>query len=154
MDDRQVQCCRCKHKHRESDRDSQPVRRKSVSSISISESVCPRCSCKSYYDITPWTAWCWKSGLIELGETAPAGAPDGAGAIVIARGPKSWLEAFVQGAARHSREGPHQLIVPGVPEAIAASEDALQALIDWLKWCGKSSKRWAKRGVIIEQGAT
>jgi len=88
--------------------------------------------------MTPQVAWCWASGLIEIGNTAPIDSPNGAGAILIATGPKYSLKNFIAIVARHGKGTcVGQLIVPGVPEASNAGE-ALQALINWLKWCSKT----------------
>lgn len=114
------------------------------------QKVCPKCGCTTYYDHRPYVAWCWRTGLIEMGEVAPADKPDGSGAIVIARGPKAELVSAITTLARQSYT-PHQWLVPGVPEA-ADDDAAADALETWLDWCSKS-KSYAKRGVVFE-GAT
>ncbi len=141
-----VQCCRCRNKHTEADREPRPHR-----SIScVSELVCPRCGCTSYYDITPWYAWCWASGLIEMGPTKPGDSPDGAGAIVIARGGKAHLEAVMQAVARHGQgasEG--KLLVPGVPEADLIGRDPVDVLREFVDWCAQSNGRRHRHGVVF-----
>lgn len=133
-----VRCCRCKHKHNEFERIGKPHR----SDKAITESTCPRCGARSYYDMTPLVAYCWASGLIEFGEAVPAGA------IKIAHGPKADLKYEVEANARHGRgasEG--KLIVPGIPEASdqQAAGDALQAFLNFA-----SKSRTAKKyGVVF-----
>ena len=137
-----VQCCRCKHKHMESQRKSKLV---SSSGISMSDLVCPKCECKTYYDMREQVAWCWRSGLIEIGDEMPANSPEGGGAIFVARGPKAFLKAELEVAARHGQGASvGKLIVPGVPEA-ESDEDAANALKEWLEWRSKGS--W-KKGII------
>lgn len=51
MDERTIcQCTRCKKKHSYSERNQKPSADKSVM-----DSVCPSCSCKSFYDLTQLT---------------------------------------------------------------------------------------------------
>lgn len=105
--------------------------------------VCPSCGADSYYDITPTVAWCWASGLIELGEQMLAPDADGGGAIEIARGPKSALKARLQGMVRMGKgRSAGEMLVPGVPEAETdlAKADALHA---FLKWASKGRTRHA-----------
>jgi hypothetical protein len=108
----------------------------------LSNLVCPCCGARSYYNMKPLVAWCWASGLIEIGETVPEGA------IKFAHGPKSNLETLISALARHGKgasEG--KLIVPGIPEAAdqQAAGDALQAFIDWAGK-GRNAK---KLGVVF-----
>jgi len=113
----------------------------------VQERVCPKCSCRSYYDMRPMTAWCWQSGLIEIGE-ADQELPDGA--IQIASGPKVELKLVLDVLARHGYgSAAGKLIVPGIPEADEAAK--IDALETWLAWCGKN-KRFEKNGVIFETG--
>lgn len=44
-----VQCCRCRNKHRESERIDLPD--KKYAGLGVTTLVCPRCNCKSYYKI-------------------------------------------------------------------------------------------------------
>ena len=133
-----VQCTRCRNKHQQSERIALP------SELGHSR-VCPRCGCKSYYDMTPQVAWCWASGLIEMGseEQVPEGG------IIIARGPKAFLKGELLAAARHGWER-DQLLVPGVPEA-ANQREAAEALDKFLAWRGKSNGRRGSNGVIYSQ---
>ncbi|MCM2572563.1 hypothetical protein [Achromobacter xylosoxidans] len=133
QDDRRAKCTRCRHVHLESERVLRPRR-----STQMYESSCPRCACKSYYDMTPQVAWCWASGVIELGDKEPADQVDGSGPIVIARGPKYALRSQLEVFARHGRgKGEGLLLVPGVPEADSQRE-AGYALGKWLTWCAGS----------------
>lgn len=51
MDDRTIcQCTRCKNRHKYSERIQQPL-----ANGFGTESVCPRCECKSFYDLTSLT---------------------------------------------------------------------------------------------------
>ena len=144
-----VQCTRCRHQCMESDWHDKPV--KALGSISMTEKICPKCKCKSYYDIRPQVAWCWASGLIEIGDTPPADKADGTGAIVIADGPKSSLQVTLSVKARHGQGASKgKLLVPGVPEAEnqQAAGDALSA---WLKWCAKSNGKKHSNGVMFKR---
>lgn len=110
-----------------------------------SESVCPRCKCRSYYDLRPQVAWCFASGQIEFGDEGAV--PNGG--IVIARGEKSSLKGVVAVLARQSRGLPSALIVPGVPEA-SDQKAASNALAIWLKWCTKGNGQKGRHGVVFE----
>lgn len=88
--------------------------------------------------MTPQVAWCWASGVIEIGDQEPADQVDGSGPIVIARGPKYALQGRLEVVARHGRgKGEGLLLVPGVPEADSQRE-AGDALEKWLTWCAAS----------------
>lgn len=145
-----VQCTRCRNKHMESERGSKQRRSGPDDGIAVYESVCPRCSCTSYYDLTPQVAWCWASGLIEIGDAMPVGSPDGSCAIEIARGPKYSLKGHLAVVARHGKgESAGKLLVPGVPEADGAIQDAkLDAFWTWLAWC---NKRKGRDGVVFSK---
>lgn len=105
------------------------------------EKTCPRCGCRSYYDCTPEIAWCWWSGLIEIGDAAPPDHPDGSGVIVIANGQKYALRAKLSAMARHGKgESAGKLFVPGVPEA-STSKTKADALEKWLAWATRSRGR-------------
>ena len=139
-----VQCCRCRNKHKESER--KWVR----ASGGMNQSVCPRCGARNWYDITPWYAWCWRSGLIEMGAALPADNPDGSGAILVAHGPRSHLEGVIKVLARHGQgasEG--KLLVPGVPEAELMGRDPVDELAGWLSWCASGNGRRGRFGVVF-----
>ena len=128
-----VKCTRCRHACMESDWIDVPSKRL----VGCTEKTCPRCGCKTYYDCRPQVAWCWASGLIEIGDAMPAAKPNGGGAIQIAEGPKYALKGKLGAVARHGKgASAGRLLVPGVPEA--DSEDAkADALAAWLVWCSK-----------------
>lgn len=133
MSDIPVKCTRCRHKCMESDWIAVPM----AGHPDCREHTCPRCGCRSYYNLTPLVAWCWASGLIEIGEAMPADGPDGGGAIQIATGPSFALRGALSAVARHGQgASAGKLLVPGIPEAEdeVAKADALAA---WLAWCGK-----------------
>lgn len=136
MKDAPVQCTRCRNKHRESQRVQKPTTVKGLrsSTLQVTDSCCPRCGGKAFYDLTPQVAWCWATGLIEFGDQAPEGA------IEIATGPKCDLQAVINVKARHGIGPRRHLLVPGVPEAEdgRAAGDALAA---WLKWCARTCRR-------------
>lgn len=145
-----VKCTRCRNEHRESERIQHPWPRRSTSEIQVGDLVCPRCGCKSYYDLTPQVAWCWASGRIEIGDFMPTDGPDGSGAIKIAEGPKFSLKSQLSIVARHGQGASRgELLVPGVPESDdqAAKGDALS---QWLTWCGKGKVR---DGVVFAKGS-
>ena len=149
MKDIPVQCTRCRNKHMESERISRPLQRRSTSEIQMSDMVCPRCGGKSYYDLRPQVAWCWASGLIEIGDVMPDGSADG-GAILIATGPKSPLTGQLRVVARHGKgASAGKLLVPGVPEAEGQQAKA-DALDIFLAWCGK---RKSRDGVVFMQAS-
>ena len=128
-----VKCTRCRHETMESAWLDKPE----GNSVGISMSVktCPKCGCKSYYDMRPQVAWCWASGLIEVGDQVPANQPDGSGAIVIARGPKVSLDLSLRVLARRGKgASAGKLLVPGVPEA-GDGDSALEAMEKWIAWC-------------------
>ena len=131
-----VKCTRCRHACDLSDWLNVPHKKFS----GCTEKACPRCGCKSYYDMTPQVAWCWATGLIEIGDSLPPDGPDGGGAIEIARGPRCALEARLAVAARHGQGASRfKLLVPGVPEA-EGQEAKGDALAEWLAWCRKSKR--------------
>jgi hypothetical protein len=132
MADILVQCTRCRNKHMESERVSK--RRKGES---MSDLCCPRCGGMTFFDLRPQVAWCWASGLIEIGDKTPTEGHDGSGAIEIAHGPRSTLISVLEAAARHGKgASAGKLLVPGVPEANTQKEKG-DALAAWLGWCGK-----------------
>jgi uncharacterized paraquat-inducible protein A len=137
-----VQCTHCRHQCMESDWHDKPV--KASGSISMTEKVCPKCKCKSYFDMRPQVAWCWASGLIEIGDAMPEDNADGSGALLIAKGPKSSLSAVLSGVARISYKG--ALVVPGVLEADGRDAE-VDALIAWHAWCAKGNGCKHRKGV-------
>ncbi|TAN12925.1 MAG: hypothetical protein EPN34_03110 [Burkholderiaceae bacterium] len=139
MKNLQIKCTRCRHAHTEADRIERPRPRRSTSELQVYDRVCPRCGCKNYYDCTPQVAWCWSSGLIEIGDAMPADSSDGGGAIEIASGPKYALDAEIGVLARHAYQT-GKLLVPGVPEADTPRAKG-DALARWLAWCGKRKSR-------------
>ena len=137
-----VQCTRCKNKHSHAERIPKPDRKME----GLSNLVCPRCGCHSYYDLTPWFAWCWASGLIEFGPNIPLDTKDGAGCVAFATGPRAFLIGIVQAAARMSYSG--QPLVPGVPEA--ESDDAgIEAVITWMNFFAKGNGKRSRNGVVF-----
>ena len=138
-----VKCTRCRFQHREAERLLKPRPRKSVNGLQVSDTCCPRCNGKSFYDMRPQVAWCWATGLIEIGDEAPADNQDGSGPIVVATGPKYALKPYLDAVARHGQGASSGvLLVPGVPEA-SDSLEAAAALRTWIDWCakGKSYRR-------------
>lgn len=130
-----VKCTRCKHQTMKSTWVDKP---KKIGGVSMTEKVCPKCGCRSYYDMRPQVAWCWATGLIEMGDQAPTEGTDGFRAIVIAKGPKSSLELALKVIARHGKgASAGKLLVPGVPEAESGTA-AIHALWAWIAWCAKS----------------
>jgi hypothetical protein len=148
MKDIPVQCCRCRNQHMESERVKKPNKKLSTpGGIKASDLCCPRCGCASFYDMRPQVAWCWASGLIEVGDTAPSDA------IQIASGPKARLGGRLSVLARHGQGASNgKLLVPGVPEAEsqAAKGDALAA---WLTWCAIRASR-SHGGVVFAQAVS
>lgn len=145
-----VKCCRCRFEHMESERIRKP-RSSGAGGLQISDTHCPKCNGKSFFELREQFAWCWSSGLIEFGDAVPAPRPDGSGAIEIARGPKFALKAQICVVARHGKgESAGCWLVPGVPEAEGqkAKGDALAA---FLKWC---SSRKPKDGVVFAREFT
>lgn len=141
-----IKCTRCRHSMTFADLVPLPRPRRSPHDIVLTDHACPRCGCRSYYDCTPLIAWCWASGLIEIGATLPPDGPNGGGAIEVARGPAYALKGRLGVVARHGQgASAGRLLVPGVPEADnqRAKGDALGV---WLTWCGR---RKSRDGVIF-----
>jgi hypothetical protein len=139
-----IKCTRCRHQCMESEWQDKPVK---CSGISMTKKICPKCNCKSYYDMRPQVAWCWASGLIEICDKAPEDSANGSGAIVIASGPKSGLYSVLSAVARHGQGvSAGKLIVPGVPEADTA-DGAVDMLRAWLIWCAKGNGKKHRHGV-------
>jgi hypothetical protein len=134
-----VQCTRCKNQHQKSERISKS------GNHGMYDLICPRCNCKSYYDMSPMVAWCYASGLIEIGD--PDSIPEGA--LKIAHGPKSFLYGQISVVARHGKGGSgNQLLVPGVPEADSQAEK-MDALEVFLHWCEKRNGKKSSKGVVF-----
>lgn len=145
MSDTPVKCTRCRHACMSSEWVDVPSKRFG----GCTESTCPRCGCRSFYDCTPKIAWCWASGLIEIGDELPADSPDGSGAIEIARGPAYALIAAMEVAARHGYQR-GELLVPGVPEAATEREKG-DALVAWIAtWRGRKRSR---RDTVVFAGS-
>lgn len=145
MTDILVKCTRCRNEHMESERVRKP--RCSIAS----DLCCPRCGGTSFYDMRPQVAWCWASGLIEVGDSMPDDGPDGSGAIQIASGPKAFLTGRLSVVARHGQgASAGKLLVPGVPEADGQTAK-VDALVAFLAWCGKGKPR---DGVVFCQERT
>lgn len=137
--DQPIKCCRCRFEHMESERISKP-RAGNAGGLQISDTHCPRCNGKAFFELREQVAWCWASGLIEFGDAVPKDA------IEIARGPKFALKATLCVLARHGKgESAGCWLVPGVPEAETqeAKGDALSA---FLKWC---NQRKPKDGIVF-----
>ncbi len=146
--DIQVKCTRCRNNHLKSER--KDVLDPKAKDFITYNSTCPRCGCKSYYNLSPKDAWCWASGLIEIGDELPAGSPDGSGVIQIASGPEYALNAFLDVLAQHGKGASKgKWLVPGVPEA-PDGDAALEALEAWLKWCG--SRKAMRDGITLSLG--
>lgn len=137
--DLHVQCVRCRNRHMESERRAIPTGK------GINELRCPRCGCKSFYDLRQQIAWCWSSGLVEVGDVD--GAPEGS--IFIARGPKAFLHGALAALCRHGQGASvGKLLVPGVPAADSQMA-AADALAEWLKWCAKNNGHKGRHGVTF-----
>ena len=134
-----VKCTRCRNQHMESDREDRLRPNSNHEKITVADSICPRCGAKTFYDMTPQVAWCWRTGEIEFGDTLPTDKPDGSGAIEIAQGPIYALKGRVSALARHGYKD-RTLLVPGIPEA-PNDADAIKALDDWLAFCGRFAAR-------------
>ena len=144
-----VKCTRCRHQCMESEWQDQPVK---CSGSSVTEKVCPKCGCKSYYDMRPQVAWCWATGLIEIGDKAPEDITDGSGVIVIASGPKFGIYGLLSVLARQGQgASAGKLLVPGVPEA-KTPDDKADALSAWLNWCAKGNGKKHRHGVEFVRG--
>lgn len=144
MSDRPIKCTRCKRIGMHSELED--VYSKKYGGCY--EKVCPKCSCRSYYDYSPWFAWCWPSGVIEMGSTPPADKPDGSGCIVFAGGPRCELEGVIRTVAqRDYRDG--TLLIPGT---LNADADTVEIVRAWIEQCELSNAKFAKRGVRFLAG--
>lgn len=138
--DQSVKCCRCRHVHQESDRVEKAPSKAKAGALVMTQLVCPKCGANAFYELREQIAWCWASGLIEIGDEMPKDSSTG-GAIEIARGPKYALRPLIAVVARHGKgESAGQFLVPGVPEAEGqnAKGDALAA---FLRWCNARKRR-------------
>lgn len=143
MSDIPVKCTRCRHACMQSEWLDVPSKRFG----GCTEKTCPRCGCRSYYDPRHQVAWCWASGVIEIGDALPADKPDGGGAIEVAEGPKSELDLAIGTLARHGHTR-GVLLVPGVPEA-PDQRAAADALAAWIRWCQNSKRRGSRWPGVI-----
>ena len=137
--DKDVQCTRCRNRHKTSERQLQVV------GDGHWARVCPRCGCRSFFDLSPQVAWCWASGLIEIGNEDAM--PEGA--ILIATGAKAYLTGTISALARIGRgasEG--KLLVPGVPE-LDDQKAKGDALARWLKWCARNNGHMGRLCVVF-----
>jgi hypothetical protein len=91
-------------------------------------------------------AWCWRTGLIEIGPIPPADGIDEGGVIVFARGRAAALTRVIETLSRHGYDG--RPLVPGVPEASTASA-AVDALIEWVDMCAKGNGGDDRSGVVF-----
>lgn len=136
LNDIPVECTRCGYRCLESSWLNGPQKR------GVTQAVCPHCGCKTYYDLRPQVAWCWVSGLIEIGDEVPPDDAQGRGPIVIARGPKSTLKLVLERLARRGHfASAGKLLVPGIPEAENQSR-ACFALVEWLVKCRKQAHHY------------
>lgn len=90
-------------------------------------------------------AWCWQSGLIQVGAEVPEGS------IAFAKGMSRPLVEVLHVTARHAYRnaaGERNLLVPGVPEA-EEGDPKVDALIRWIDWCAKSNGNTSREGVIF-----
>jgi len=88
-------------------------------------------------------AYCYASGVIEVGPSKPDGA------IVFARGATPALRRLIEATARHAYDGKTYL-VPGVPEA-DNQRQGVDALIRWVRWL-RQGDRERSYGVEILGG--
>jgi len=134
-----VQCTRCRNKHMESERHSVPDRK--FKNLTMTNQVCPRCGCRSYFNLTPKIAWCFASGQIEIGDVGTE--PEGA--IVIASGESSYIQGQVAFVARRTASG---LVVPGLSEIVDQKAKG-DALAKWLSWAAEGNGKKHRNGVIF-----
>ncbi len=88
-------------------------------------------------------AWCWPSGLIEIGPEAPAET------VIFATGFDRPLREVLDIVARHGKgKGAGQLLVPGIPEA-DSDHEKLAALTVWIDWCAKRNGSPRALGVVF-----
>jgi len=148
MADIPVQCCRCRNRHMESERVERDIKSDDEGLI-WRKLVCSHCGAEAFYDLSPQVAWCWRSGLIEIGDQVPKDSAEGSGPIQIATGPKASLVAAVKTMARHGRyPSAGNLLVPGVPQA-ESQEDAGDALSAWLELCARRNGKIYSNGVVF-----
>jgi len=96
--------------------------------------------------LIPQVAWCWASGLIEVGDTVPEGA------IKIAEGQSCDLKYQIDAVSRHCKGGLCLVrLVPGIPEA-ETQEAKADALAAWLDWCSKGNGKKHRKGVVFMTG--
>lgn len=91
-------------------------------------------------------AWCWASGLVEVGHVLPDDA------MPIAMGPEFNLLKELDVACRHGKGASSgSLLVPGVPEAPTVQEGlrALRAFIQWRAHSGSAPKALRRLGITF-----
>lgn len=96
-------------------------------------------------------AYCYASGLIQLGNRTPPGA------IQIASGREADLRRVLDVLARRGKgESAGCLLVPGVPEAQESEGDVAKgdALAAWLTWCGQQRHRGVRFTTVLESPST
>jgi hypothetical protein len=99
-----------------------------------------------------WYAWCWATGLIELGSQRPQDRADGAGAIAFASGPMRALQQEIGTLARHGQgKSSGKFLVPGVPEA-RTPDEAVDALIAWTRDCSRMARKNGLPCVVFGAG--
>ena len=108
------------------------------------EKVCPKCNCRSYYDYSPWLAWCLQgSGWIEMGANPPASEPNDGIYIVFASGPRCELEIVIRSVAQVDwRDG--NALIPGT---LNADADTVEVVLAWIERCMQNNAKFARRGV-------
>jgi hypothetical protein len=76
------------------------------------------------------TAFCWRSGLLQVAREAPEGA------LVLATAPDKVMTDAISKTARLAYDG-ESWLVPGVPEAGEDSDAAVDAVIDYQRHLNK-----------------
>lgn len=96
-------------------------------------------------------AWCWATGLIEVGLQPPPPVEEQGGALVFASGPQRALQERVGALARHGKGAAKgRLLVPGVPEG-ETDDERIEAFIQWVEWCAQRNGRPGTHGVIFSR---
>ena len=112
----------------------------------VIETVCPRCGCKSFYDMTPIVAWCYPSGLIAFGTQLPP--EENRVWAEIGRGPAYSFRPFIEAKARRGYgEDAFEHIVPGMSEA----EGLHDKHAAFSRWIASIKPRRPRDGITVKE---
>lgn len=136
-----IKCTRCRYACTQSEWVDVPSKK----FANATEGACPRCGCRSFFDMAPQVLWIFRDGLVQMGERMHH-EPD-SGPLLIAAGPRCELELIMGMMAQRvfERDG---WLVPNVGQAQAVREKLL-AVDAWLNKCQARAKAGRIKGVVF-----